>query len=99
MIEPTSLRSKPLSIDAALLERMGSLARGFPGRTVSLAQPTDLPHALARKVVLHLDGVAAAVVSDRDVGPSSADVDEAGEPPELDALGDPDEPPSPSDAA
>jgi hypothetical protein len=59
MLDTPNARSKPLSIDAALLERMGMLARGFPGRTVSLARPPERSDALVEKVVLHLDGVAA----------------------------------------
>ena len=59
MLDPHTARSKPLSIDAALLERMGRLARGFPGRTVSAARPAERSDALVEKVVLHLDGVAA----------------------------------------
>ena len=55
----TARRSKPLSIDAALLERMGMLARGFPGRTVSVARACQRSDAVVEKVVLHLDGVAA----------------------------------------
>jgi hypothetical protein len=59
MLDTPNARSKPLSIDAALLERMGMLARGFPGRTVSLARASERSDALVEKVVLHLDGVAA----------------------------------------
>jgi len=95
MIEPSHIRSKPLSIDAALLERMGSLARGFPGRTVSLARPSDLPPSLAEKVVLHLDGVAAAEVTDRDLPAASRFLPNLGAP----SAGQADELPDPSDAA
>ena len=59
MSDTTNARSKPLSIDAALLERMGRLARGFPGRTVSVARSPERSDAVVEKVVLHLDGVAA----------------------------------------
>jgi hypothetical protein len=59
MLNVPNTRSKPLSIDAALLERMGILARGFPGRTVSVARAGQRSDAVIEKVVLHLDGVAA----------------------------------------
>lgn len=59
---PSNVRSKALSIDAALLERMGMLARRHPGRTVSLARDGSLSPLLREKVVLHVDGEAALEV-------------------------------------
>jgi hypothetical protein len=63
---PPHRRSKPRCIDAALLERMGDLARGFPGRTVSIARPSRRSRNLAERIVLHLDGVAADEISERE---------------------------------
>lgn len=57
-------RSKTLCIDAAMLERMGYLARGFPGRTVSAARSQRRSRHVAEKVILHIDGVAADEVSE-----------------------------------
>jgi hypothetical protein len=59
MVVPSNARSKALSIDAALLERMGVLARRHPGHTVSLARDRALSPILREKVVLHVDGEAA----------------------------------------
>jgi len=61
---PPSGRSKPKSIDAALLERMGDLARGFPGRTVSIARPSRRSRHVRERIVLHIDGVAADEISE-----------------------------------
>ena len=52
-------------IDAAMLERLGRIARGFPGRTISLEKQAS--HSLSadsaileRWPVIRIDGVEAA---------------------------------------
>jgi hypothetical protein len=55
----TEPRCKSLPIDAALLERMGMLARLHPGATVSLARRQPSCAVLPQRVTLHVDGVAA----------------------------------------
>ena len=59
MSVPPGQRSKRICIDAALLERMGFLARGFPGRTISAARSHRRSRHVAERVVVHIDGVAA----------------------------------------
>jgi hypothetical protein len=56
--EPEPHRSS-LPIDAALLERMGMLARLHPGSTVSLVRRRTRCAALPQRVTIHVDGVAA----------------------------------------
>lgn len=62
MTTPPDPCSKIPCIDAALLERMGRLAHGFPGRTISLARAGNRSRTVPEKVVLHIDGVAADTV-------------------------------------
>ena len=64
MSVPFNARSKRMCIDAALLERMGFLARGFPGRTISAARAQRRSRHVAEKVVVHIDGVAADEVQE-----------------------------------
>lgn len=63
MAKAPKVRHETKCIDAALLERMGDLARGFPGRTVSIARPPHRSRHVAEKIVLHIDGVAADEIS------------------------------------
>jgi hypothetical protein len=48
-------------IDADTLERMARIARGFPGRTVSVAMAAEG----AQRTQLRIDGVAAAEIVER----------------------------------
>lgn len=49
-------------IDSDTLERMARIARGLPGRTISVAMADDAPPSSA---VLRIDGVAAAEIVER----------------------------------
>lgn len=64
MSVPPRRPTKSRCIDATLLERMGDLARGFPGRTISIARPSRRSRNVAEKIVLHIDGVAADEISE-----------------------------------
>lgn len=57
------------SIDPASLERLGRIARGLPGHTISLNQPRSAPpqamRVLDEVAVLCIDGIAATEFVDR----------------------------------